>query len=227
MRTELRSLQPIKGGVILEKFVQIILFLSSYIPLFIIIIIQNIFSLLEKLNIKFDFRITNPNTILENLKSIHSQFESYLIIILTILIAILLILVMRLVNSLNDNDVTSVTIDEVININHSTVTNYFAVYIFPFITMDLTSLLGVIQFTFLGTIIGYIYIKNDLIYVNPVLNILFKLNIYEVKFTYEDYNTGKKTYTGILLSQKEKQDLIVKSQIDIIIKNSELYFNVK
>lgn len=211
----------------MEKFVQITLFLSSYVPLFIIIIIQNIFSLLEKLNVKFDFRITNSTVILQNLKSIHSYFEFYLIIILTILIATLLILVKRLVNSLNDNDVISVTVDEVININHSTVTNYFAVYIFPFITMDLTSLLGVIQFVFLGSIIGYIYIKNDLIYVNPVLNILFKLNIYEITFSYEDNNIGKVSQTGILLSKIEKQNLIIESQIDIIIKNPELYFNIK
>lgn len=162
-----------------------------------------------------------------DLKGVYLHFEFYLIIVLIVLIIILLILVKRLINSLNDNEVVTVTVEEVVNINHSTVTNYFAVYIFPFITMDLTSILGIIQFVFLGAIIGYIYIKNDLIYVNPVLNILFKLNIYEIKFSYEDDNIGKKTYTGILLSKKEKQDLIVNSHIDIVIKNPELYFNIK
>lgn len=162
-----------------------------------------------------------------DLKGVYLHFEFYLIIVLIVLIIILLILVKRLINSLNDNEVVTVTVEEVVNINHSTVTNYFAVYIFPFITMDLTSILGIIQFVFLGAIIGYIYIKNDLIYVNPVLNILFKLNIYEIKFSYEDTNIGKKTYTGILLSKKEKQDLIVKAHIDIVIKSPDLYFNIK
>lgn len=162
-----------------------------------------------------------------DLKGVYLHFEFYLIIVLIVLIIILLILVKRLINSLNDNEVVTVTVEEVVNINHSTVTNYFAVYIFPFITMDLTSILGIIQFVFLGAIIGYIYIKNDLIYVNPVLNILFKLNIYEIKFSYEDTNIGKKTYTGILLSKKEKQGLIVKTHIDIVIKSPDLYFNIK
>lgn len=211
----------------MERYVKITLFLSSYIPLFIIIVIQNIFGLFEKLNVKFDFKITNSALILKNLKGIHTHFEFYLIIVLTIFNLVLLILVRTLVHSLKENDVTSVTIQEVININHSTVTNYFAVYIFPFITMDLTSFLGIIQFIFLGTIIGYIYIKNDLIYINPVLNILFKLNIYEIKFSYEDSNIGKVEYTGILLSTKEKKDMQANSQLDIIIKNPELYFNIK
>jgi len=158
---------------------------------------------------------------------VYLNFEFYLIIALILLIIILLILVKRLINALNHNDVVTVTVEEVANINHATVTNYFAVYIFPFITLDLTSLLGIIQFVFLGTIIGYIYIKNDLIYVNPILNILFKLNIYEITFSYEDDNIGRQNYTGILLSKKEKHDLIVKAPIDIVIKSSELYFDIK
>ncbi|MFJ5791027.1 hypothetical protein ACIP9G_13200 [Lysinibacillus sp. NPDC093197] len=210
----------------MEKSVQITLFLSSYIPLFIIIIIQNIFSLFENLKVKFDFQITNPTLIFQNLKIIHLYFEFYLILILSLLIITLLILVKRLISSLDDNDVSSVTVQEIININHSTVTNYFAVYIFPFITLDLTSLLGVIQFVFLGSIIGYIYIKNDLIYVNPVLNILFKLNIYEIEFSYSDSNV-EVNQTGILLSKRDKQNLAIGNQIDIIVKNPDLYFNIK
>lgn len=174
-----------------------------------------------------DFKITKLTLTFQSLKDLFSYFEFYLILALIVVIIILLILVKILVNSLNENDNVTVTLEEVININHSTVTNYFAVYIFPFITMDLTSFLGIIQFVFLGTIIGYIYIKNDLIYVNPVLNILFKLNIYEIKFSYEDDNIGRQNYTGILLSKKEKQDLIVKAPIDIVIKSSELYFDIK
>lgn len=211
----------------MKKFVQIILFLSSYIPLFIIIAIQNIFSLSEKMTENLDLYTKKMKLNFLDLKGVYLHFEFYLIIVLIVLIIILLILVKRLINSLNDNEVVTVTVEEVVNINHSTVTNYFAVYIFPFITMDLTSILGIIQFVFLGAIIGYIYIKNDLIYVNPVLNILFKLNIYEIKFSYEDTNIGKKTYTGILLSKKEKQGLIVKTHIDIVIKSPDLYFNIK
>jgi hypothetical protein len=217
----------------MKKAVSVILFLSSYIPLFTIIIIQNFFSLFEKVKDILEAKdimllemFTKSDYLIKGIVSILSFDEFWIITFFVIVITTLLFELARLLNKLNDTKPFKVKIKEIKNVNHELVTSYFAIYIFPFITLNLTQLSGIIQFLFLGTIIGYVYIKNELFYVNPVLNIIFKFNIYNAKMIYEDENSGKIVFNSFLLSQKSKEQLNENYYADVRKRSEEFYIEI-
>jgi hypothetical protein len=109
-------------------------------------------------------------------------------------------------NTYNTNNSLSyeVKIIRIDDKNHEYLTSYIAVYILPFITLNLTTYSGLAQFTVLFLFIGYIYLKYEMIYINPILNIFFNLNIYDVNYVLKD---NDKTYDSILLSKKGKDKL--------------------
>jgi len=214
----------------MNKLVPIVMFLSSYIPLFVIIIIQNGFKIINNdyfESTSFNLALNSWNSFHQSIGSLLKHGEVIIILSFTILIISLLLSVKKLLISINENDSITIDIEKIENINHSLVTNYFAVYIFPFITMDLTSLLGIVQFIFLGSIIGYVYIKNDLIYINPILNIIFKFNIYKAEILYSDENTGNTRANIVLISKREKNDLENKTNVEVVIKSEDFYINIK
>lgn len=218
----------------MKKMVSVILFMSSYIPLFIIIIIQNAFSFLEEVkeilvdkNLKFVEIFTNGDYFIKGLVSILSFDEFWIITLFILVISILLFELARLLKKLNNTKPFKVKVEEIKNVNHELVTSYFAIYIFPFITLNLTQLSGIVQFLFLGAIIGYVYIKNELFYVNPVLNIIFKFNIYNAKMIYEDENSGKITFSSILLSKKSKEQLKENPYANIVKKSEDFFIEIQ
>lgn len=206
----------------------IILLLSAYIPMYVVIIIQNIGNLYDK--VKNAITVNNIGFIelLYNLKwkKINSYIVNYseffIIIIFTLLIIALIALLYKMIERTTDLNRIKITIEEIDDISHTQITNYFAVYILPFITLNLASLTGILVFIFLGYIIGYIYIQNELFYINPIISILFKYNIYKAQFYYKD-GEQRIDFEGILLSKKRKKDL-KGSEIEVLKGNDDYYF---
>lgn len=131
----------------LRRYVKIILFLSSYIPLFLIIIIRNY----------------------ENL---------YLIMFFGSLIvasSILLILTIRQAGRVSG---IYMKIDRIENLNMASLA-YLGSYVIPFLATELLEIRDVLSFGVLLGIIAVIYVRSDLIYLNPMLNIL-GFNLYKV-----------------------------------------------
>jgi hypothetical protein len=189
----------------------IVLLLSAYIPLYLTIIIQNSFSLWNVLNIEFEINIIdlmNLEKIKNNLDYVLTYPETWIISIFILSIIILFCLLFwMLKNTYNTNSSLSynVKVIKVEDKNHEYLTSYIAIYILPFITLDLTSFNGLTQFVFLFFFIGYIYLKYEMIYVNPILNIFFGLNTYDVQYKVED---NDKTYNTVLLSKKDKKTML-------------------
>lgn len=200
-----------------------VLFLSSYIPLYIIIAFQNLLSIIKRCNLI----ITEKEiTVIDLLKSkqimIHGLIkliqwrETYVIIIIIAFIFIIKRKLRKIIDfEEGTNNSKGVTIVDVKNTTHEYFINYFALYIFPFITLDLTSISGLFIFVFLLYIIGKIYINNELFYVNPTLNIIFKYNIYKGIFSYKD-DDKEKSVDGVLLSKKDIHNLRLYRSINII-----------
>lgn len=79
---------------------------------------------------------------------------------------------------------------------------YIIAYIIPFLGFNLTNLSDLISLSILFVIIGFLYIKSDMIYMNPVLKLL-NYNLYKIK-------DGKKT--SIIIS---KEDIQINTKIRI------------
>lgn len=98
-------------------------------------------------------------------------------------------------------------------VNHRLI-EYIFVYIFPF----LGSFGGIelISFLILFVVIGSIYIKSDLIAINPILS-LFGYSIYDIEYFF--YENKEKFLQGFLLAKDiEEEGEIVEAEERIFIK---------
>lgn len=197
-----------------------ILLLSAYIPLYLTIIVQNLFSLWDKLSLKYTISfkdLGNFRRIKNNINEVFVFPETWIIMIFIALILLLFALIsLMLSNTYRAN--SSLTYKAIVvtfeDKNHEYLTSYIAVYILPFITLNLTTYSGLTQFAVLFLFIGYIYLKYEMIYINPILNIFFRLNAYNVHYKVKDNNN---TYNTILLSKKDKEYL---TDVTITVKGS-------
>lgn len=188
-----------------SPFLKLILFASSYIPIFWIISLQ----LIEKSNAltKNEFSILHFSS-WKNFKGLHYTPFVIFITILWIIIIILLLVILKFYK--DDNLKLDMEIKTVNNINSNYITNYLAVYIFPFITLNMTTFDGFGTLIILVSIIGFVYIKNDILYINPILNILFGYNIYSLNITDKGFDIEI-----ILLSKKNKSSLKTNPYISV------------
>lgn len=210
---------------------RIILFISSYLPMYIIIIIQNIGSIFEKIqeilikkNIGIYNIICDKSMFILSVKGLTKFIESYIIIIFLFLSFISLHLVKRMIDNLTayKDEAFLLKVVGIKNGNYQYVITYFSAYIFPFITMNLNTVCGILEFAVLWFLIGYIYVKNNLIYINPTLNIIFKYNIYESDLEYED-EEGNVSFSAILLSKKERNNI---KKVNVVKESDEFYIEV-
>ena len=207
---------------------RLILFISSYFPMYLIIIIQNASSFINKcqqiLESKaisaFDVLSSGHMTIL-GIKAALCFLEFYVVIFFVFLSIMSFGLLAKMLNVLEDYKEESfqVKATKVENVNYQYVITYFSSYIFPFITINLSTVAGILQFAVLWSLIGYIYVKNNLVYINPTLNIFFKYNIYETDMEYEDGDEII-TFSAILLSKKEKNSI---KKVQVIQESEGLY----
>lgn len=201
-----------------NKINNVILFLSSYIPLYMIIIIQNSSSLISKVQAM----ISNKEFIVKRLLECTEVYVVVFCFLLTVTLLILLKRMIRNTEFKNNTNGTSIKVIELKDNNHNYITSYIAVYILPFITLNLTTLTGILQFLVLFYFIGFIYLKYTMIFINPILNIIFKINIYDAVL--EDDNGNVKD-DCILLSANNKKRLENK-KIKVII-DDRLFFELK
>lgn len=154
--------------------VKIILFCSSYVPLAFIGVLQMLrVSLQEPDAPKISLRDYSTWTAIPTLTNYHN------ILFLTIFSFIIILLLWIILKKTHDSNlVENIEINNLNNISSNYITNYLTVYIFPYITLNMTTFDGIGTIIILIFIIGWVYINNDILYINPVLNILFKYNIY-------------------------------------------------
>jgi len=207
---------------------RIILFISSYFPMYLIIIIQNTSSFINKCNQIFEIKdisifdvLSSGHMTISGIKAALCFLEFYVVIFFVFLSIISFWLLKKMLNELKDYKEESfqVKVPRIKNVNYQYVITYFSTYIFPFITINLSTAAGILQFSVLWSLIGYVYVKNNLVYINPTLNIFFKYNIYEADMEYEDGNEIVE-FSAILLSKKVKNNIKI---VQVIKESGELY----
>lgn len=167
---------------------EFVLFITSYIPLFILIIFRQVSENIDFLNWG---GLNN-----ESLKIFFGKFGfSFSLIIVSIFGLIgCRILFSNLRKNINNGE--NITLTDVRNRNNESI-GYIATYIIPFIFQSFNTWYEIFAFIFLMIIIYRIYVNSSLILINPVLS--FKYSIFEIE--YEQQN-GKKRNGLIIIKDK-------------------------
>lgn len=151
----------------LNNLIRWILFFIAYYPLFLIILIQNS---------KLIDRIFEHN--FKNFKYIELNDTFLWGIILGLIIFLIITIFLKFQNNTNTIQYKVLSIKD---ISHETL-NYILTYLIAFLSLDISSHKMILSIILLLFIIGVIYINSNMLYVNPILQLL-GYSIYELTAT--------------------------------------------
>ena len=189
---------------------KIFLFFSSYSPLFLIILMQNYYTIaknfLDFLNIFKKEHIYSINDIIIVVKII---IHPTTILLISLLIGICFLL--YLLNKHNQLTHDKIEIYKIENVTSESMT-YIITYLVPFLSLNLNSTINLYCIMVLIATIGIIYINSDMLYINPLLN----------SFGYRTFKIS-----GNILNQDKKVEdmfIITPRKIQKIYKNNIVNF---
>ena len=175
----------------------ILLYLSAFIPMYGLIIVKQVIEMLVG-NIKFNFL-------------------NIFVIILLIFVILMGLLGLKLEIFNNKHVAINITIVDKRNTTGQHFLGYFSLFVLFAITFDLSKISMLIVFVAILAMIGVVYVKNKLFYINPFLNIL-GFNFYDI--TYKISGDKKKQTTKIFF----KGDLLLNKQYCVKIKDENFSF---
>ena len=138
--------------ILKEKFLKIILYISAFIPMYILLFV------------KFILEIINKNLTLNTLNSI----MIISLLLLTIVSCLSVFLVLKKSN-LKQQKLKILTLN---NTTDQHFLSYFSLFVLFALTFELEKISMAIIFVLIIVMIGFVYIKNNLNYINPFFNIL-------------------------------------------------------
>ncbi len=146
---------------------KILLYLSSYVPLYLILIIKNAILKLERINLKIK-DIEYFNTL-----------DDYILVILAVLTVISLIYISKSLNDVKKYQKNKYKTIRINNESSDSILNYISIYILTFIDFDLSSISNIVTLVFIMLLLGIISIRYDDLYINPTL-LFWNYKIYNV-----------------------------------------------
>ncbi len=173
-------------------FNKFMLFVSSYIPLYILLIIKNI---LERITDKG--RFVNIFSRLQNVK-LFDEVNDWAICILlftTVVSGTYLKVIIKKSGGNKKYKVIDVS-DETGNIYFT----YISIYLLSCMGLTLNSIVDCFVFLFVMLVVGYIYISNNMMYMNPVIN-LMGYKVYDCVL--DSVNTNDKEIRSIVVMSKK------------------------
>lgn len=162
-----------------------ILFVSSYIPLYFILIIKS-----------WNLRVSVPAVDIPILSAV-AGIQVPVVSILFAVVSVSSYYILEQAVEVKQQMSVSFTTVEHYQSRNDLITSYLLVYIFPFVVLDYTNILNWIAFGVFFIMIGYIQVRSNQLYVNPVL--AFRgYNIYEI-------DTGNQMMTVIVQGRVEEK----------------------
>lgn len=144
---------------IIKKVFKVNLFISSYIPLYILIFLNE----MQDLNIVSIIEVYNKNN------------KLWIVLMLMSILSIIAMIVF-----LNFNHTTRKSFEDVESINND-ILDYFITYIIPIMTVDITKNTSILVNLIIFLIIAIYYTESDLMYLN-ILLIFIGYKVYRDKF---------------------------------------------
>jgi len=135
-----------------------------------------------------------------------------------VLIALIIFMVIGVVGLLfiinyKNNAYDTITIIEKQNLTDQHFLNYFSLFVLLALTFDLSKICFVCVFVVLQVFIGIVYIKNNIFYVNPLLNIL-GYSFYDIVYENEK-------------GERKEQRIFFKGELDTGKRKYKLYVSNK
>lgn len=168
---------------------KLLLFVSSYIPLYLLLIGKNI---LERITEKGRFI-----NIIDRIKTVKlfDEVNDYAIMVMIILSVIsFFYLKSKIKSTVGRKKYKVITI---VNETSNYYFNYISIYLLSCLGLSLNNIVDCFVFLFLMLIVGYIYISNNMVYMNPVLNFM-GYKIYAC--TLESVNTSDEDFETVLVA---------------------------
>lgn len=172
----------------LHRIAEFVLFSTSYIPLFILIVLKQISENKNYLNWG-GFNCESINLFIEKF-----GFSLSLIIISIFSLIGCTFLFSNFRRNINNGEI--VILSDVRNRNNESI-GYIATYIIPFIFQSFNTYYEIFAFLFLMVIIYRIYVNSNLLLINPILS--FKYSIFEIEYIQQ---CGKKRCGLIIIDDK-------------------------
>ena len=167
------------------------LFISSYIPLYILLILKNIFE-----------RITEGGRFINITQKFASatwfnEINDWAVCILALAIVISAIYLWRALGKGTSSK--KYLIKEVVDETGNYYFNYISIYLLSCMGLTLNSIVDCFVFLFVMIIVGYIYISNNMMYMNPVANIM-GYKVYNCIL--DSVNTNDKDISSIVVAPR-------------------------
>lgn len=131
---------------------KIILYISAFVPMYILFLVNLVVELINK---NLTLNILN----------------SCVLVALTLFTIIGVVGLLIIINMKND-EFESVEVVSKKNLTDQHFLNYFSLFVLLALTFDLSKICFLCVFILILVFIGVVYIKNNIFYVNPLLNIL-------------------------------------------------------
>ena len=187
----------------MKKFKDIFLYLSAFVPMYILILTKLIVELI-------------CNNILFN--------ALYIIYFCTLIILILLGVLGLALNTIYSKGISK----EIIILNKNNITDkhflgYFSLFVLFALQLNLTLVSSYILFLLILFFIGMVYVKNSLFYINPLLNIL-GYNFYDIIYSEIGANEkiqAKFFYKGELRENQNYKVIFKNQHFSFINKNQK------
>ena len=175
----------------------ILLYLSAFVPMYVLILLKQIIELLVG-NIKLNFL-------------------NIFVIVLLMTVIILGFIGLKLETNRRKQSIKVIKVVEKTNTTDEHFLGYFSLFVLFSITFDLSKISMLVVFILIIMMIGIVYVKNKLFYINPLLNI-FGYNFYDI--VYKAENEQAKQTTKIFF----KGDLLLNKKYYIEIKDENFSF---
>lgn len=173
------------------------LFLSSFVPLFMLLIIKE---LLEIINDNWTFNLLN----------------SMVLIALVIMFFIGIFYLFAIIKEINNCNGEEIVVTTKQNTTDQHFLGYFSLFVLFAISFEIEMYsMAVIFFLVLG-MIAIVYIKNDMYFINPLLNIL-GYSFYNIEYVNKE---GKKVNCKVFY----KGAIVAKSKYILCTKYSNMFF---
>ncbi len=164
---------------------KILLFLSAFVPLYILVVIKILIDIVF-LNLSFNF------------------LNTFSIILFSILIC-LGIYGANLAIKHESTPISNIKIVTATNITEKYFLGYFSLFVLFALSYELEKVSMFVVFILVIFFIGIVYVKNDLFYINPFLNIL-GYNFYDITFINLDENKGEQKAKFFYKGNLERHD---------------------
>lgn len=149
----------------LTKFAKWLLFITSYVPLFLLLLLNN-------LGLKEWSEWISPDLLKQAFcKNMHFNWAMIILSICSVIILIGF-------GGLKSNS-HIIYKSEVIRNNSGDILNYFITYLFPLLSMDIENANSIIVNCLVFWLIGLLYVKGDMLYLNPML-MFFRYHVIQI-----------------------------------------------